>query len=55
MTSQAEPGESLALHGHRIVPVAKHEGSVRRWRCLDCDEEVADAGSYLHRNCTAGE
>jgi hypothetical protein len=51
MTTQPETGEPLVRRGHRLVPVAKHEGSVRRWRCLDCDEEAADAESFRDRDC----
>ena len=47
----AETKDPLVLYGHRIVPVVKHEGSVRRWRCLNCSEEATDAEFYLDRAC----
>lgn len=49
--SRSASGEPLALDGHRIVPAVKHEGSVRRWRCLDCDAEAPDAEVYLRLEC----
>lgn len=50
----ADRDDPLALDGHRIVPAAKREGSVRRWRCLDCDAEATDAESYLDLECRDG-
>lgn len=47
----AEREDALPIHGHRIVPVAKHEGSVRRWRCRDCGAEADDAETYLDVDC----
>lgn len=47
----ADEAEPLSLYGHRIVPAVKHEGSVRRWRCLDCEAEAPDAGVYLRLEC----
>lgn len=48
MARQQEP---LELYGHRIVPIATHQGSVRQWRCLDCRSEADDAESYLDTDC----
>lgn len=48
----AETHDPLELCGHSIVPVATREGSVRRWRCLDCGTEAGDAESYLDVDCT---
>ena len=50
----AESEEPLDLYGHRIVPDAKRAGSVRRWRCLDCEAAAADAEQYLEVDCDAG-
>lgn len=50
----AESEDPLALYGHRIVPDAKRAGSVRRWRCLDCEATAADAEQYLGVDCDAG-
>lgn len=46
--------EPLDLYGHRIVPDAKRAGSVRRWRCLDCEATAGDAERYLGVDCDAG-
>ena len=50
----ARSEEPLDLYGHRIVPDAKRAGSVRRWRCLDCEATAADAERYLRVDCDAG-
>lgn len=49
----AESKDPLDLYGHRIVPDAKRAGSVRRWRCLDCEAAAADAEAYLEVDCEA--
>lgn len=43
--------EYLKLFGHRIVPTAKCDGSVRKWRCVDCGSEASSAEDYSDRNC----
>jgi hypothetical protein len=51
MPRQEDP---LNLYGHRIIPIATHQGSVRRWRCLDCDAEQTSADEYLETSCQTG-
>lgn len=49
MSKKEEP---LALYGHRIIPAATHQGSVRKWRCLNCGAEVKDVEEYLDQSCS---
>lgn len=43
--------ESLELHGHNLVAVAKERGSVRQWRCKICGQTADDATTYLESAC----
>lgn len=47
----AETDDPLVLSGDRIVPAANHQGSVRRWRCLECETVVSDVATCLDVDC----
>lgn len=49
----SEDGEQLELGGHVIYPAEKHQGSIKRWRCRECNLESETARTSVGQACVS--